>query len=114
MAPSDAEDVEHDCSFFSSSIPGLSTSHIFSTFAASVEDFAKQESERERDIYLAARDRREPHPNHVPAISDAKLQANGFVPQELVAVCEVIPVSESDHAHPLGPGGIGGLPYRQL
>ena len=48
---------------------------------------------------------------HVPAISDAKLQANGFVPQELVAVCEVIPVSESDHAHPLGPGG---LPYRQL
>ena len=75
-----------------------------STFAASVEDFAKQESERERDIYLAARDRREPHPNHVPAISDAKLQANGFVPQELVAVCEVIPVSESDHAHPLGTG----------
>ena len=64
MAPSDAEDVEHDCSFFSSSISGLSTSHIFSTFAASAEDFAKQESERERDIYLAARDRREaePHP----------------------------------------------------
>ena len=64
MAPSDAEDVEHDCSF-SSSIPGLSTSHIFSTFAASAEDFAKQESERERDAcYSAARDRREaePHP----------------------------------------------------
>ena len=46
------------------------SSHIFSTFAASAEDFAKQESERERErkrrmlLYSAARDRREaePHP----------------------------------------------------
>ena len=67
MAPSDAEDVEHDCSFFSCSIPGLSTSHIFSTFRQlPVQKILPSKSQREgeRDIYLAARDRREaePHP----------------------------------------------------
>ena len=81
MAPSDAEDVEHDCSFFSSSIPGLSTSHIFSTFAASAEDFAKQESERERDFYSAARDRREaePHPRRATFFKGLHVVGQGTV-----------------------------------
>ena len=59
-APSDAElDVEHDCSFFSSSFRGLSRlqAHLLDLpSAASAQDFAKQELER---VAYGVCDRRE-------------------------------------------------------